>query len=67
MEELIFPFPAVQVLAGIVPRHFGRSEVFERLIALLRHQDKELGRTCSVRKEQMCTVYITLYVYYMYM
>ena len=55
-EELISPFPAVQVLAGIVPRHFGRSEVFERLIALLRHQDKELGRTCtcSVHKEQIC-------------
>ena len=48
MEELISLSSTMQVLAGIVPRHFGQSEVFERLIALLRHKDKELGRACSV-------------------
>ena len=44
---------SMQVLAGIVPRHFGQSEVFERLIALLRNPDKELGGACSVH---MCSI-----------
>ena len=53
MGELISLSSAMQVLAGIVPRHFGQSEVFERLIALLRNPDKELGRACSVH---MCSI-----------
>ena len=55
MGELISLSSAMQVLAGIVPRHFGQSKVFERFIALLRNQDKEVGRACSVH---MCSYLI---------
>ena len=55
MGELISLSSATQVLAGIVPRHFGHSKVFERLIALLRNQDKEVGRASSVHT-CMCSI-----------
>ena len=53
MGELISLSSATQVLAGIVPRYFGQPKVFERLIALLRNQDKEVGRASSVH---MCSI-----------
>ena len=34
----------IKVLAGTIPANFGCSEVFESLITLLRHDDKEIGK-----------------------
>lgn len=33
----------VKVLSGIMPANFGGSEVFNKLITLLKHEDKEIG------------------------
>lgn len=37
----------MKVLAGIMPANFASSEVFESLIVLLRHDDKEIGEACT--------------------
>lgn len=34
----------IKVLAGIMPANFSSAEVFERLITLLRLEDKEIGK-----------------------